>query len=229
MELKKLPTIEEFKLKAKELKTNKKYEILGHAQNALAIEYGYKNYRAIKPYLKTNINLPMGLHTITSEQMYAMMKNDALANDNPTISFKDENYFDKQTNIIDGIPIDPILPKDFWDTPNEERERVELEEWWDKPFIQMEEFSTADNNYEEYSARMKSYYENDDTYKLESKDTYIKRIEDDKISWFKHWTTGKRYDVYVLDGGAWDRPTSKGKVDTLEEALIIAKQIIVLK
>ena len=73
---------------------------------------------------------------------------------------------------------------------------------------------------------MKSYYENDDTYKIESKDAYIKRIEDDKISWFNHWTTGTRYDVYVLDGGAWDRPTSKGMVDTLEEAVSIAKQII---
>ena len=51
--------------------------------------------------------------------MYAIMKNDALANDNPTISFKKENYFNNQIKIIDGIPIDPILPKDFWGTPNE--------------------------------------------------------------------------------------------------------------
>lgn len=226
MELKKsqiLPTIEEFKQNAKELKDNNTYEKLGHAQNALAVKYGYKNYRAIKSHLKTNTSLPEGLQILTADQMYAMMKNEALANNNPTINFKDENYFNNQTNIIEGIPIDPILPENFWDTDNNERERVELEEWWDKPFIQIEEFSTADANYEEYSIRMKSYYENDDTYKLESKDVYMKRIEDDKISWFNHWTTGKRYDVYVLDGGAWDRPTSKGKVDTLEEALSIAK------
>ena len=33
------------------------------------------------------------------------------------------------------------------------------------------------------------------------------------------------FDVYILDGGAWDRPTSKGKVGSLEEALEIAKDL----
>ena len=34
----------------------------------------------------------------------------------------------------------------------------------------------------------------------------------------EHWPEGKRYDVYCLNGGAWDRPTAKGKYGTLEEA-----------
>ena len=37
-----LPSIEEFKQQAKELKKSQNFEKLGHAQNALAKEYGYK-------------------------------------------------------------------------------------------------------------------------------------------------------------------------------------------
>lgn len=31
------------------------------------------------------------------------------------------------------------------------------------------------------------------------------------------------YDVYCLDGGAWDRPTWVGRGDTIDEAVAIAK------
>ena len=43
-----LPSIEEFKQQAKELKKSQNIDKLGHAQNALAKDYGYKDYRAIK-------------------------------------------------------------------------------------------------------------------------------------------------------------------------------------
>ena len=39
---KQLPSLEEFKQQAKELKKSQNIEKLGHAQNALAKEYGYK-------------------------------------------------------------------------------------------------------------------------------------------------------------------------------------------
>ena len=51
---KQLPSLEEFKLQAKELKKSENYEKLGHAQNALAKKYGYKDYRAIKSVLKSD-------------------------------------------------------------------------------------------------------------------------------------------------------------------------------
>lgn len=47
-----IPTIQQFKILAKEMKVNLAFKKLGHAQNALAIEYGYNDYNAIKPYLK---------------------------------------------------------------------------------------------------------------------------------------------------------------------------------
>ncbi len=49
-----LPSIEEFKQQARELKKSQNFEKLGHAQNALAKEYGYKDYRAIKSTLKSD-------------------------------------------------------------------------------------------------------------------------------------------------------------------------------
>lgn len=48
---KKLPYMEEFKLRAKKLKQSQNIKSLGQAQNNLALEYGYKDYNSIKPYL----------------------------------------------------------------------------------------------------------------------------------------------------------------------------------
>ncbi|WP_267122733.1 hypothetical protein [Xanthomonas sacchari] len=33
------------------------------------------------------------------------------------------------------LPIDPTLPERFDDTPNEARSKVELDQWWDKPYL----------------------------------------------------------------------------------------------
>lgn len=32
------------------------------------------------------------------------------------------------------LPLDPLLPPDFDDTPNERRSRKQLDAWWDRPF-----------------------------------------------------------------------------------------------
>ncbi|WP_419763961.1 MAG: hypothetical protein ACNI28_09200 [Arcobacter sp.] len=47
-----LPSLDEFKYQAKELKKSENYERLGHAQNALAQKYGFISYQAILPNLK---------------------------------------------------------------------------------------------------------------------------------------------------------------------------------
>ncbi|MDQ1090659.1 hypothetical protein QE400_000072 [Xanthomonas sacchari] len=33
------------------------------------------------------------------------------------------------------LPIDPVLPKGFDNTPNEERSKEELDRWWDQPYL----------------------------------------------------------------------------------------------
>ena len=42
------------------------------------------------------------------------------------------------------IPIDPILPIDFENTPHEDRSEAELDAWWDHPFS----ISRADGTFE---------------------------------------------------------------------------------
>ena len=71
-----LPSIEEFKQQAKELKKSQNFEKLGHAQNTLAQKYGYKDYRAIKLVLKSDAvqNNIMQPQVLTAELYEQMMK-----------------------------------------------------------------------------------------------------------------------------------------------------------
>ncbi|EPF3440900.1 DNA-binding protein, partial [Escherichia coli] len=32
------------------------------------------------------------------------------------------------------IPLNPVLPKNFDDTPNEKRSKSQLDAWWDHPY-----------------------------------------------------------------------------------------------
>lgn len=41
-----------------------------------------------------------------------------------------------QPLAVAPLPIDPVLPDAFFSTPNEERSPVELDAWWDRPFVQ---------------------------------------------------------------------------------------------
>ena len=54
---------------------------------------------------------------------------------------------------------------------------------------------------------------------IETENEFYKRLEKQKNNWYEAWPSGIRYDVYVLDGMAWDRPTGKGKFGSLEESL----------
>lgn len=90
---------------------------------------------------------------------------------------------------IDGIKIDPRLPKNFFATDNATRPHSP---WWDVPFILTQGYFGPDT--------------------AESRE-----------AWLRAWPTGTRYDVYCLDGGAWDRPTVWGKFGSLAEALECAR------
>ncbi|WP_456391212.1 hypothetical protein [Hydrogenimonas sp.] len=123
---------------------------------------------------------------------------------------------------IDGIKINPELPENFDCTPNDERSSEELDEWWEKPYILITELSLE--SWPEYYHRLK--YEhgcNDD--EIGTKEEFEKKNTERRESWFKTWPTGFRYDVRVLDGGAWDRSTNKGSYPTFEEALEVAKRL----
>ena len=133
--------------------------------------------------------------------------------------YDEKYYFENQVNIIDGIAVNPLLPDDFYDTPNDERDTNELAHWWGRPFITTESF--MEDSYEAYCERMTEF---DAEYKLESLEEFTTRRENEEKSWNEHWVGGVRYDVRCLTGGAWDRPSSQGYFSSLEEALVVAKE-----
>ena len=96
----------------------------------------------------------------------------------------------KAEQIIDGIPVNPVLPKHFFNTDNAKRPNSP---WWNVPFVKVYPCPWASDS--EHLA-----------------------------GWLEAWPSGTRYDVYCLDGGAWDRPTSWGKFATLEEAIQCAQE-----
>ena len=108
----------------------------------------------------------------------------------------------------------------------EERSETHLKKWWNRPFIRTQKWE--EDTYEDYCERM-SYTQKDDyngDYKLETEEEFNKRIVEMKKSWFENWENGVRYDVRILDGGAWDRTTNKGSYKTLEEAMQVCKDLI---
>lgn len=72
---------------------------------------------------------------------------------------------------VDGVLIEPVLPRDFDQMANEERPSSQRK-WWGRGFIEL----LATN-------------------------------------------AGWEFDVRRLDGGAWDRPTWKGRFNHLQEAV----------
>jgi len=117
------------------------------------------------------------------------------------------------------IYINPKVPQwmDFKDI--EERSESHLAKWWGRAYIRTEEWSSEP--YQEYKARLL-----DLGYDIESEEDYNKRKAEYKESWFKSWPTGIRYDVRILDGGAWDRTTWKGSFNNLEEAISLCKELM---
>jgi hypothetical protein len=87
------------------------------------------------------------------------------------------------------IPINPNLPANFEDCPNDLRP-ASHRRWWYRPFIV--------------------------TYTAERMG--IEPGTDAERAWLKAWPEGTRYEVRCLDGGAWDRSTRVGAFATLAEA-----------
>jgi len=128
-----------------------------------------------------------------------------------------ERHFFENQRKIEGIPVNPIQRFYFDLTPNEERPGREVDEWWGEPYITTQGFGK--DFYEDYCERMK------DSGVLETKDEWVKRKSKEFDQWIEAWKEGIRYDVRCLDGGAWDRSSSKGYFDNFDDALEFAKSL----
>jgi len=121
--------------------------------------------------------------------------------------------------LIEGVPFNPALREDFDQTPNDDREDLEIEDWWDFPFIRSYTWADMGDSYSSYLARVSDTKD----YTPKSREEFDKEQKERRIKWFEAWPTGIRYDVRCLDGGAWDRSTGGVMVGSLDEAIAIAK------
>jgi hypothetical protein len=130
-------------------------------------------------------------------------------------------WYHNQTNLVDGIPVDPLLRPDFDSTPNDDRDPQEISDWWNKPYIRTSSWEDMNEPYEAYKERLiKLGY---DSSSMDPPDQFEARKQAQKQQWFDAWPTGTRYEVRCLNGGAWDRSTALGMFKSLDDALIKAK------
>ena len=123
-----------------------------------------------------------------------------------------------QSNVVEGICINPVLRYYFDATDNDIRSELEKTHWWGRAYITTEEFTR--DTYKEYLVRMKN------STTVETEKQFNSNRVNDRKSWFCHWgNDGVRYNVRCLDGGAWDRSSNKGFFDNLDDALILAREI----
>lgn len=125
------------------------------------------------------------------------------------------------------IYINPKVPS-FMDSKDiNDRSESHLAKWFNRAYIRTQDF--GDDNYQEYCERM-AYTQEEDyqgEYKLDTEDEFNARRAKDLKSWCEHWgDDGIRYDVRILDGGAWDRTTNKGNYKTLKEAIEAAQALM---
>lgn len=110
----------------------------------------------------------------------------------------------KAENCIENILINPVLPKNFDDTPNDERSKSHHKFNY-MPYVLSDGVEENDKHYKKYGG------ESEKQWKEEWRKNFLEK-----------WPNG-RYEVRCLDGGAWDRSTWCGQFDTLEKAIDCAK------
>ena len=107
-------------------------------------------------------------------------------------------------NVVDGVPINPKLPPDFDQTPNDDRPDAHRK-FWGVPFIVTDSVDAWDAYYADRT----------DEWAEEGRAHWV----EGRKRWMEAWPSGVRYSVRCLDGGAWDRSTAWGSFPTLEAAL----------
>ena len=130
--------------------------------------------------------------------------------------YAERHYYDNQQKV-EGIPINPVQRYYFDMTPHDKRNKKEVDDWWEQPFIVTESFGV--DTYKEYLLRMK------DSENIETEEEFNKRRNASKKSWEETWQGGIRHTVRCLDGGAWDRSTWKGAFNTMDDALALAESL----
>lgn len=123
------------------------------------------------------------------------------------LQFRIDGLVFRAMGEVDGVLINPKLPKDFSCTPNDARPKSH-QKWWGVSYIE----TTLVEDLDRY------YAERTDKSAAEGRKSWA----ENRPGWLTSWPSGVRYEVRCLDGGAWDRPTLWGMFASLDEAIACA-------
>ena len=133
--------------------------------------------------------------------------------------YQDDHRRANQINVMDGIPINPILRPGFDDTPNELRDIAETQDWWGKPYIVTETVDERCQSWPDHVALFGQY----NLSLNEEQATYEQRTAKERQAFMASFPEGIKYTVRCLDGGAHDRSTWIGQFPSMTEAIEAAK------
>ena len=131
-----------------------------------------------------------------------------------------EEHRPAEQETIGGVIINPKQRSGFDNTPNDDRDPLELDDWWARPYIRSYKWEDNQESWEEHVARMSQYPDA----QVPSKEDYEKDMVQREQSWNKSFPEGIKYEVHCLDGGAWDRPTFCGQSGDLDEVFQIVRR-----
>jgi len=123
--------------------------------------------------------------------------------------YEECHRYKNQKHLVHGVPVDPVMRSDFERTPHDEREALEKEDWWDRPYVK----TCSWDEYISHSSEWESVgYSGEDPPEVYSKQR-----------WFSLWPTGTRYEVRCMNGWAWDGSTVIGIEANLDDAIGLAR------
>ncbi|POD71178.1 hypothetical protein BKM17_23070 [Pseudomonas syringae group genomosp. 3] len=127
------------------------------------------------------------------------------------VDFYEEKHRPQYCEMVgNGYPLNPFLREDFSRTSNDHREPLEIEDWWDRPYLES-------CTWQESEAHLRKFQQSREN--VPSPEQAEAEVEKHKASFFSSNPTGIEYTVNCLDGGAWDRPSIWGVFPTLDEAI----------
>lgn len=132
-------------------------------------------------------------------------------------TYKTAHRPSKQPSVGRGYPLNPVLREDFINTPNNHREPLEIEDWWELPYIESISWEQAESLRRSFQANYRAF--GDGLNGELSQEEAEAQIDAYRVSFFEQNPSGTKYTVHCLDGGAWDRPTLWGVFSTLDEAI----------
>lgn len=124
--------------------------------------------------------------------------------------YEERHRPEHQEQVGQGYPLNPMLRDNFFNTPNDHREALEVADWWDLPFIESTTWQDTESD-----LRRAQQARGGDLSTAEAE----AEIEAHKTAFHSFNPGVTKYMVRSLDGGSWDRPSMWGTFTLLKDAI----------